>query len=546
MTDIPEFLKQEKVIVPDDLKLSEIPKVSRPDKAVRAINFCQTLCSHTKGRWAGVQFLLLKWQWLLFWELFGTCKEDGSRQYRLTYCEIPKKNGKSELAAVVALICLVADDEIGAEVYSAASDISQAGLVYNVAAQMVRQNNVLSNRLKVIDSRKRIIDYKTNSFYQVLSAESYTKHGINPSGIIFDELHAQPNRELWDTLVEGTDYAREQQLIFAITTAGVYDKNSICWEVREHARQVSEGILKDDSLLPVIYAADKERDNWENPEVWKKTNPSLGHIFTLEKIKKDVEIVKQQPTRLNNFLRFRLNLWVNQISRWMPMDEWDACNQYPIDKGALLKRECFGGLDLSSSIDLTALALIFPPATDGELWEVLMYFWIPEDNMLERSKGDRVPYDMWVRAGHMTATPGNVVDYAYIRKKINELSELFNIKEIGYDPWGAVKLAVELTDEDGINMVETRQGYKTLSPPTKDLLVKIKSKQINHGGNPVLRWCADNLVVQTDPAENIKPAKDKARERIDGAVALIMALNRAILHEDKTSVYEKRGLRSLL
>lgn len=541
---IEKLFDEKSVHVPKGLSLRKLPEVSRPDKAIRAINFIQTLCSHTKGRWAGVSFLLIPWQFVLIWRIFGTCKKDGTRQYRIIYCEIPKKNGKSELAAAIALICLVADDEPGAEVYSAAADKDQAGLVYQVAAQMIRQERVLAERLKIVDSTKRIIDHKYNSFYKVLSAESFTKHGINPSAIIFDELHAQPKRDLWDVLVEGTDYARTQQLVFAITTAGIYDKESIGWETHDYADQVNRGIIEDDSFLPVLYCADKKNDDLEDPKVWKKLNPSIGHIFDLKKIKDDYAKVKNRPARLNNFYRFRLNIWVNQITRWIDMYQWDLCKA-KVDKGTLLGRDCFAALDLSSTTDLSALAMVFPPIEPKEKWKALVRCYVPDDTIIRRSAEDRVPYNLWRDAGYITATPGNVIDYAFIRKEVNSFSKIFNLVEVAYDPWGAVKLAVELGEEDGIPMVEHRQGYKSMSPSSKEFEKLVISNEIQYDGNPVLRWCVDNLVVTMDAAENIKPAKDKARERIDAAVAVIMAIGRAIVNFDEKSIYETRGIRTL-
>lgn len=542
--EISLLLKESKVVMPKRMPIKSLPKINHPEKAVRAINFIQTLCSHTKGRWAGADFLLIPWQFVLIWRIFGTCKPNGKRQYRIIYVEIPKKNGKSELAAAIALICLVADDEAGGEVYSAAADKEQAGLVYQVAAQMVRQQPVLEERLKIVDSTKRIIDYKYNSFYKVLSAESFTKHGINPSAIIFDEIHAQPKRDLWDVLVEGTDYAREQQLVFGITTAGIYDKESIGWELHEQADQISRGIIKDPSFLPVMYCADKKKERLDNPKVWKRLNPSIGYIFDMAKIKADYDVVKNNPARLNNFYRFRLNVWVNQITRWIDMDQWDACKA-EIDKGVLLGRECFGALDLSSTTDLSALAFIFPPIAENEKWRALINCYVPEETIIRRSKEDRVPYNLWRDAGYITATPGNVIDYSFIRKDVNKYNKIFKIQELAYDPWGAVKLAVELQEQDDIPMVEHRQGYKSMSPSSKEFEKLVIANEIEYDGNPVLRWCVDNLVVTMDAAENIKPAKDKARERIDAAVAVIMAVGRAIIHFDESSIYNKRGMRKL-
>ncbi|MEO5366044.1 MAG: terminase large subunit [Magnetococcus sp. WYHC-3] len=513
--------------------------------ACHVIAFIETNCTHIKGRWAGHPFRFVPWQIEdVIIPAFGTLKEDGRRQYRFVYVEIPKKNGKSELGSAIALYLLVGDGEDGGEVYSAAGDTDQASLIYYPAAQMVRNSKALKNRLKVIDSRRRIVDFKTNSFYQVLSAEHHTKHGINPSGICFDETHAQPNRELWDVLTEGTDVAREQQMILVTTTAGISDKNSIGWEIHDTARRVKKARKRgqeiDSTFLPIIYATD-EKDDWESEKVWAKCNPSLGHLFDLENLRDHYKSVKTNPARLNNFLRFRLNKWVGQITRYIPMDKWDECLG-KIDIGHLLKRLCFGGLDLSSTQDLTAFVLVFPPEKSNEKWLILPKFYVPEDKIQEKSKKDRVPYDMWQKAGFLTATPGNVVDYSFIRRDINNASKIYTLKEVAYDPWGAVKLATELNENDGIVMVEHRQGFKSMSPPTKDLLKMILGGDFIHDGNPVLRWNADNLAVKIDAAENVKPEKDKSADRIDGIVALIMALGRALINFEKKSVYEDRGL----
>jgi len=512
-------------------------------KADRVIKFIETHCTHTKGRWAGVRFQLIDWQRELIRELFGRVKPNGLRQYRFAYLEIPKKNGKTELSAAVGLYMLCGDDENSAEVYSCAGDREQASIVFNCAKTMVEQDKTLSSRLKVIDSRKRIVYHKRNSFYAAISSEAFTKHGTSPSCVLFDELHAQPTRELWDVMTADTDAARGQQLVFVTTTAGVYDLLKICWEVREHARQVKEGTIEDPEYLPVIYAASPE-DDWESEQLWKDMNPSLDVIFDLDYIRKTYRAAKQNPAMINNFLRFRLNRWVNQITRWMPMDHWDACGM-TFDQDELIKRPCYGGLDLSSTTDLTAFLLVFPPKDKGERWKVVCRFYVPEENIMERARKDRVPYDLWRRSGLITATPGNRIDHAFIRRDVVNAASIYDLREVAYDPWGAVKLANELDQEDGIAMIEHRQGWKSMSPPMKQLLAMILGHEIAHADNPVLRWCADNLVVKIDPAENVKPEKDKARERIDGVVALIMALGRAVLNQDRKSVYETRGVIAL-
>ena len=515
------------------------------EKANDAVRFIESL-KHTKGRWAGVPFKLLSWQENeIIRPLFGTLKKNGKRQYRTCYVEVPKKQGKSELAAAIALKLLFADGEMGGEVYSAAGDREQASIVFNVAAQMVRQEPQLLKRCKIIDSRKRIAVHKTTSIYSALSSETYTKHGLNPSGIVCDETHSYPSRDLYDTLTEGTDIAREQQIVFIITTAGVADKTSIGWEIHDYARKVKEGIIDDPTFLPIIYAAD-EKEDWEDPEVWRNCNPSIDHIFDIENLRTHYKQVKDNPARLNNFLRFRLNRWVGQITRYIPMDKWDACDG-EVNKGDLIKRACYGGLDLSTSVDLSAFVLVFPPVEDDEKWKILPHFYIPEERVMERVKRDSVSYDMWIRAGLITAVPGNTQgDYGFIRKDINNAAEIYNLKEVAFDPWGAGKIVTELEQYDGITMVEHRQGYISMSPPTKELLNYTLAGKLAHSGNPVLRWNIDNLAVKIDASENVRPMKDESADRIDGAVALVMALGRAIKNFDKTSVYGKdRGLITL-
>lgn len=504
-------------------------------KAQDAIDFISGL-KHTKGVWSGVQWNWIPWQVDLVRKIFGTVDKNGYRQYRTVYIEIPKKNGKSEIGAAIALKLLCADNEPGAEVYGAAGDRDQASIVFNIADQMVGLNPALRKYIKPIRSTKRMVVHKTSSIYRALSSEAFTKHGYNPSGVIFDELHSQPNRELFDVLVEGTDTARSQQLVFIITTAGIHDQTSIGWEVHDYALKVKKGIIEDPTFLPVIYAADDD-DDWEDPKVWKKCNPSLDYIFDIKKIKNHYNTVKNNPARQNNFRRFRLNQWVGQVSRYIPMGHWDACNG-EVNIKKLLKRPCYAGLDLSSTQDLTALVCVFPPE-GNEPWYVLPYFFVPEDTIIEKSKSDKAPYDMWVRAGLITATPGNAIDYQFIRKKVNEVDNLFDLKEVAYDPWGSTQIAIQLAEEDGIPMVQHRQGYKSMSPPTKELLKRILSHEIAHGGHKVLRFCADNLAVTIDAAENVKPVKDKSSGRIDGIVGLIMAMGVALINNDPGSIYDK-------
>jgi phage terminase large subunit-like protein len=470
---------------------------------------------------------------------YGTLKPNGQRRYRYVFVEIPKKNGKTELCAAVALIGLCGDDEKSPEVYCCAGDKEQASLSYRPAASMVRANRTLKKRLTVRDSIRRIIDPVSAGFIQVLSAEAFTKHGLSPSHIIFDEIHAQPNRELWDVMTEGTDIARPgKQLVWVITTAGVEDKTSIGWEIHEYARQVHEGVVEDPEWLTMMFCADRRTDNWEDKEVWKRVNPSLGYIFDMDNLERHYQAVKNNPARINNFLRYRLNMWVGQSMRVIPMDKWKDCNTQEFDLGELIKRPCYAGLDLSTKVDMTAFVLLFPPMSQGERWKVIGKYYVPEETIFERTKNDKVPYDLWRRAGHITATPGASIDYAQITKDILEAAAMFTIVRLAYDPWNAHQMGYDLDENHGIPVVEMRQGYKSMSEPTKELLRLIIAGEIEHYGNRVLSWAADNLVVTQDPAENIKPAKNLARERIDPIVALINAIGAALNEEDGPSRYE--------
>ena len=450
---------------------------------------------------------------------------------------VPTHN--SELAAAVALLLLCADGEERAEVYGCAADRQQASIVFDVAADMVRMCAPLAKRCKILTNSKRIIYLPTNSFYQVLSAEAGTKHGLNVSGVIFDELHVQPNRKLYDVMMQSSGDARTQPLFFLITTAGT-DTRSICYQVHQKAEDIIEGRKHDPTFYPVIYGAAPE-DDWTDPKVWAKANPSLGVTVQIDKVMAACESAKQNPGEENSFRQLRLNQWVKQAVRWMPMDKWDLC-AFPEDFKELEGRRCYGGLDLSSTSDITAFVLVFPPDDPEDRYVVLPFFWLPEDTLDLRVKRDHVPYDIWQRQGLVNVTEGNVIHYAYIEKFIEDLGTKYNIREIAFDRWGAVQMVQNL-ENMGFTVVPFGQGFKDMSPPTKELMKLVLERRIAHNGNEPLRWMMDNIFIRTDPAGNIKADKEKSTEKIDGAIAMIMALDRAIRHENDTeSVYENRGL----
>ena len=530
-------IKKLKKYKPTKFKL----KTSVYDKSAAdyAVAFIENLC-HTKGTWAGKPFELIDWQEQIIRDLFGTLKPNGYRQFNTAYIEIPKKQGKSELAAAVALLLTCGDGEERAEVYGCAADRQQAAIVFDVAADMVRMCPALSKRVKILASQKRLIYTPTNSFYQVLSAEAYSKHGFNIHGVVFDELHTQPNRKLFDVMTKGSGDARMQPLYFLITTAGT-DTHSICYETHQKAKDIIEGRKIDATFYPVIYGAD-ESDDWTDPKVWKKANPSLDITVGIDKVKAACESAKQNPGEENAFRQLRLNQWVKQAVRWMPMEKWDKC-AFSVDEDELEGRVCYGGLDLSSTTDITSFVLVFPPLDDEDKYIILPYFWIPEDNLTLRVNRDHVPYDVWERQGFLQTTEGNVVHYGFIEQFIERLGERFNIHEIAFDRWGAVQMVQNL-EGMGFTVVPFGQGFKDMSPPTKELMKLVLEQKIAHGGHPVLRWNMDNIYIRTDPAGNIKADKEKSTEKIDGAVATIMALDRAIRcgNDHGASVYDERGI----
>ncbi|MDD4986473.1 MAG: terminase large subunit [Dehalococcoidales bacterium] len=500
--------------------------------AERAVSFI-SLLKHSQGEFASQPFHLMDWQRERIIEpLFGSLNKDGTRQYRTCYVEIPRKNGKTELGAAVGLYLLYADDEPGAQIYSAAGDRQQASLIYNAAVPMVRQAPALTKRSRIIESQKRISVYSTNSYYQVLSSESYSKHGINAHGVLFDELHTQPDSDLWDVLTTSQG-SRRQPLIFVMTTAG-YDRNSIAYKIHDYALKVQNGIIDDPTFLPVIYGAPEDAD-WTDEDVWRACNPALGEFRSMEEMRMFCKQAQEIPIKEMAFRRLYLNQWVNSAERWLPMDKWDECNE-PVNPDSLKGRPCYAGLDLSSTTDLTALALVFPDGSGS--YDILMHFWIPKDTAAEKEHRDRVPYQLWERQGYITLTDGNVIDYKYILQTLIEYRKKYDIREIAFDRWGATKLSQDLTDNDFL-MVPFGQGFASMSAPTKELMNLVLGRKIRHGNNPVLRWNADNLVVNQDPAGNLKPDKAKATQKIDGMVAVIMAIDRATRHGDSDrSIYE--------
>ena len=501
--------------------------------ADRAVRFIEML-PHTKAEWEGKPFWLLPWQARIIRDVFGVLREDGTRQFRTVYIEIPKKQGKSELAAAITLYLLYADNEPAAEVFSAAADRAQASIVFDVAKRMVELTDGLNKRSKIMAATKRIVNYSNAGYYQVVSADVANKHGYSISGLCFDEIHNQPNRMLWDVLTKGSGDARRQALHVAITTAGT-DRNSICYELHCKAMDILNGKKIDPTFYPVVYSLPDDAD-WSDEKNWYKVNPSLGYTVPIERMREAFLQAQENPAEENIFRQLRLCQWVGSAVAWIPEHIYDK-GSAPIDVERLKGRECYCGLDLSSTSDITAFVMVFPPLQDGDKYIVVPHFWLPRETLELRVRRDRVPYDVWEKQGLFHVTEGNVVDYNFVRKTINELATQFHIMEIGVDRWNATQLITDL-DGDGFTMVPIGMGFKDMSPGMKELYKLMLEGRIIHGGNPVLRWMAGNVVAEVDAAENIKPSKKKSTEKIDGIVALIMGLDRAIRHEQQGSVYD--------
>lgn len=495
-------------------------------RADRAQHFFERVLVHTKGRFARLPFILADWQRDdIIRPLFGEVRWDEQtsqyvRQYTLGWIELARKNGKSEILAGIALMLLCADDEESAEVYGAACDRDQAAVVYNVAKRMVELSPYLSKRLTVIDSKRRIIDPKTNSFYQVIAADAGGALGTNPSGVIFDEVLTQPNQELWDALKTGMG-TRVRPLMVGATTAG-YTSSGFAFEEHKYAERVQE----DPALDPrrFVYLRNTPRDaDWRDEANWFHANPALGDFLSVETLRTEAREADNVPTKQNAFRQFRLNQWVSQQTRWLDMATWDR-NGGMVVAEDLAGRDCFGGLDLASTGDFTAWVLVFPNAEGG--YEVLPRFWVPEA-ALERRSDMRVALQTWKASGFLTVTPGDVVSYDQIEADINRDATKYNVREIGYDPWNATQV-IQHMEDGGLTCIAVPQTMARMTAPSKEVERLLGDGLLNHGGNPVLRWMADNVEAQMNNEGQMKPSKKKSAEKIDGVMALVNALAVAI------------------
>jgi phage terminase large subunit-like protein len=494
-------------------------------RALEPIEFLQML--KLVDDFYGQPFVLLDWQHEIIWDVYGTVNQEGYRQYRYAYLEIPKKNAKTTTIAGLGVYHLTCDGPQG-QIYCCAADRTQATLVYKAAVGMIEQDDELGAILKITESRKEIENIETGTVLKVLSAEAYTKHGINPTVVIFDELHAQPNRDLWDVMTFGAGAARREPLWWVITTAGDDpDRNSIGWEIHEKAVKLRDGEIIDPTWYVKIYGAPEDADIYDE-KVWYEVNPSLGHTFTIDTVRQEALSARNSEASERLFRWLRLNQWI-ALKRigWQPLTLWDQTTG-KWDLSELIGKRCYPGLDLSSTTDITGACYLFPPQDGLPDWRAIFDAWIPEDNMKERVRRDKVPYDRWVNQKHMHATPGNVVDYEFVEARLLAANKQYDIQTLGTDPWNSRMLTQRLMRE-GIEVIEIPQDMKHMSPAMKTIERLMKRGEFTHEENPVARWCWGNVVVAVDGNENIKPMKNKSVDRIDLTVAMINAMITAVL-----------------
>lgn len=512
-----------------------------------AVEFFPECLRHVEGEVAGRPFVLERWEKAIVGNIFGWKRKDDRgrivRRYREAFIYVPRKNGKSPIASGIGLFVFFCDDENGQQDYIAATTRDQAGIMFRHCKGMIEREPQLSKRCRIYGGTsaagqaRSIVRESDGSFLRVIAGEAGGQHGQNPHLILIDELHAQPNRELIDTLRTGTaSLNRAQPLIVYITTAD-YERESICNELYRYACKVRDGTFTDPAFLPCIWEA-KIEDDWTSPAVWRKANPNLGVSVSEEYLAREVVGVGEEPARLNEFLRLHLNVVTKQRTRWLDDKAWSECRE-AFDPAELEGRPCYGGLDLSAKYDLTAFVLVFP--WDDGVYRVLPRFWIPEKAAAVMERKKSVPYSAWKRSEALRYTPGESVDYGLIEAQILEDCATYQVRAVAFDPWNANATRTRLEDQ-GVNMVEFPQNLRQFNEPTKEFGRLIKDRKLRHDGNPVLTWCAENVEVYTDASGNIRPVKpkDDSPSKIDGIVAAVMALGTAQRLED--SVYGSQGM----
>lgn len=503
--------------------------------AMRAINFIEKL-KHTKGEWAGQRFRLEPWQQFVLWNIFGWKNADGTRRFRYAYIEIARKNGKTALSAGVGLYMLFADGESRPEVYSAATVKDQSKICFSDAVAIVKATD-LKNYLTPY--RNSIVYESKGGTFKPLSSDYGTHDGLNPSCGIIDEFHAHKDSGMFD-VIKSAFGARRQPLMFIITTAG-FNKSGACYAYRENVIKVLRGVNEDDSLFGIIYTLD-DKSEWDDPKMWIKSNPNLGVSLSADYLADQVKDAKNRPEAVRNVMTKNVNLWVDAERTWILDDAWQKCVG-TTDPADLKGCACWGGLDLSNVSDITAYVLLFH---ENDRFQLLPHFWIPEEKMLEKIRKENINYDRWVADGYVTVTPGNVIDYDFVKADILRIVADYDLRTSAYDRWNSSQTIIDLQNE-GMECNPFGQGYGSMSAPTKEFEKLVLTEKVEHFGNPVLRWMLSSTVVKSDPAGNIKPDKEKSTQKIDGIVASIMALGEWMTAQadDESNPYENRGLLTL-
>ena len=503
--------------------------------AMRTIRFIEKL-KHTKGEWAGQRFRLEPWQQFVLWNIFGWKNADGMRRFRYAYIEIARKNGKTALSAGIGPYMLFADGESRPEVYSAATVKDQAKICFSDAVEIV----------KATDLKNYLTPYRNSIVYELkggtmkpLSSDYGTHDGLNPSCGIIDEFHAHKDSGMFD-VIKSAFGARRQPLMFIITTAG-FDKSGVCYAYRENVIKVLRGVNEDDSLFGIIYTLD-DKSEWDDPTMWIKANPNLGVSLSADYLADQVKDAKNRPEAVRNVMTKNVDLWVDAERTWILDDAWQKCIG-TTDPADLKGCACWGGLDLSNVSDITAYVLLFH---ENDRFQLLPHFWIPEEKMLEKVRKENINYDKWVATGYVTVTPGNVIDYDFVKAHILRIVADYDLRTSAYDRWNSSQTIIDLQNE-GMECNPFGQGYGSMSAPTKEFEKLVLTGKIEHFGNPVLRWMLASTLVKTDPAGNIKPDKEKSTQKIDGIVAAIMALGEWMTAQanDESNPYENRGLLTL-
>lgn len=499
-------------------------------RADRAQAFIEEICVHTKSIYARRRFVLEPWQRdEIIRPLFGWARWDPQwnsyvRLYTVGWVELGRGNGKSEIAAAVILLLLVGDDEESAEVYGAAKDTKQAGKVGEVVKRMAELSPVLSQRLIYNKQSRRLVDTKTNSYYEVIPGDAEGELGHNAYGAVVDEVLTQASPELWETL-RTSQGKRPQSLLLGFTTAG-NDPSGFAASMHAEMDRINTDPDRAPHVFTYLRNTPKDADPWDEKN-WHHANPALGSFLSLETLRQESLEAKNDPMRENSFRQFRLNQWVQQHTRYIQLHKWDQSKGL-VSEQMLKGRKCFGGLDLASSVDIAALAWDFPfeDGTHKGLWR----FFTPQENVADLDKRTGGQASVWVRDGYLIATEGDVIDYKAIIEQIDRDAQTFDCEEIAYDRWGMTQLVQDLQDA-GMEVFPFGQGFGSMSGPTKEWHRLILEGKFHHGGNPVMRWMVDNIVVRTDPAGNIKIDKQKSHEKVDGPVAAVMALDRATRHQ---------------